>query len=66
MCALEKKLRATQGQPAESEFLQQSLTMLRSWSGITASVDDWTITPFEIDLGPVIGSGGLYVHIPLS
>ncbi len=59
MCALEKKLKASTQRGPEQEFMETSLKMLRTWSGSQATVEEWTITPFEVELSSIIGSGGL-------
>jgi len=45
----------------ERQFYLQSLSYLSTTTGVQVELESWTITCFEVDFGPIIGSGGLYV-----
>jgi len=47
----------------ERQFYLDSLSYLSMITGVQVELDSWTITCFEVDFGPIIGSGGLYVII---
>ena len=49
-----------------SRFIANSLRVLTTWSGCQVSVESWTITPFEVEFGPMVGRGGLYDRFLLS
>ena len=61
LASLQKQLKERLGSDREQQFYQQSLRHLSNMSGIQVELDTWTITSFEVDMGPEIGSGGLYV-----
>jgi hypothetical protein len=58
---LQKQLTDRSVPSREQQFYQQSLRHISNLSGIQVELNAWTITAFEVDMGPEIGSGGLYV-----
>jgi hypothetical protein len=58
---LQKQLTDRSATSPEQRFYQQSLQLISNLSGMQVELDTWTVTAFEVDMGPEIGSGGLYV-----
>jgi hypothetical protein len=59
--SLQKLLTDRSATNQEHQFYQESLRHISNLSGIQVELNTWTITAFEVDMGPEIGSGGLYV-----
>jgi hypothetical protein len=59
--SLQKQLTDGSATNREQQFYRQSLRHLSILSGIQVELYTWTITAFEVDMGPEIGLGGLYV-----
>jgi hypothetical protein len=59
MTALAQAQRRYSPSDPESGFITASLDRLNKWSNCQVVVETWTITPFEVKFGHVIGSGGL-------
>jgi hypothetical protein len=59
--ALHKRLHTGSGDDRERQFFAHTLRYLTTSSGRQAGVEDWSITPYEVEFGPQIGTGGLYV-----
>ena len=45
----------------ERQFLAHSFQTVSTLSAQHVSMEDWMVTSYEVDFGPSIGSGGLYV-----
>jgi hypothetical protein len=61
MASLQRYLDQRPARDRERQFYSHSLECLSIASGSVVELDKWTITPFEVEFGPEIGSGGLYV-----
>ena len=61
MASLQRLIDQKSGASPELQFMTHANRYLATASGCQVSLDRWTITPLEVELGPVIGSGGLYV-----
>jgi hypothetical protein len=61
MVSLQKRLRTGADEDQERQFFTHTLQHLTTLSGRQVEVEDWTITSYEVEFGPEIGSGGLYV-----
>jgi hypothetical protein len=59
MCSLQKLSNRREESDPEVRFISNSLRILTTWSGRQVSVEEWTITPFEVEFGHIIGLGGL-------
>jgi hypothetical protein len=64
LASLQKQLTDGSATNREQQFYRQTLRHLSNFSGIQVELDTWTITAFEVEMGPEIGSGGLYVIQP--
>jgi len=45
----------------ERQFCSRALQYLTTISGRQVEIQNWLITSYEVEFGPQIGSGGLYV-----
>lgn len=63
MTTLQRRIKdkAPNADPKELEFFSHSLRYLETKTGATVDIQDWTIGPFDVEFGPELGSGGLYV-----
>jgi hypothetical protein len=61
MASLQLCLDQRPARDRERRFYTHSLECLSVASGSVVELDKWTITPFEVEFGPKIGSGGLHV-----
>jgi hypothetical protein len=62
MVSIQKRLDQTHfTSDRERQFYSHSLNHLSTSSGCIVEIDKWTITSLEVEFGPKIGSGGLYV-----
>lgn len=43
----------------ERQFYTSSLRQISVSSGSYADLESWTITSYDVEFGPIIGSGGL-------
>jgi hypothetical protein len=59
MCSLQRLSERYPNDVRESAFISNSIRTLTAWSGDQVTIERWTITPFEVDFGPMIGRGGL-------
>jgi 2'-5' RNA ligase len=59
MASLQRYLDQRPARDRERQFYSHSLECLSIASGCVVELDKWTITPFEVEFGPEIGSGGL-------
>lgn len=58
MVSLERKLRGRQGQ-TEEEFCRSALQRLTIANGPLPKLEDWTVSPFDVDFNKRLGEGGL-------
>jgi hypothetical protein len=70
MVSLEKRLQTGSDDDWEHQFFAHTLRYLTTISGRQVEMEDWMITPYEVEFGCEIGSGGLYVfgffpHLPI-
>jgi hypothetical protein len=70
MVSLEKRLQTGSDDDREHQFFAHTLRYLTTTSGRQVETEDWMITPYEVEFGREIGSGGLYVfgsfpHLPI-
>ena len=61
MVSLQRCLDKCSGGNREREFFSHALQYLTTISGDHVKLENWMITSYEVELGPQIGSGGLYV-----
>ena len=59
MASLQRLIDHKSGAGPELQFMIHANRYLATASGRPVSLDSWTITPLEVEIGPVIGSGGL-------
>jgi hypothetical protein len=59
MCTLQRISERYTSRDPESTFISDALQVLNTWSGQQVTIERWTITPFEVEFGPMIGCGGL-------
>jgi hypothetical protein len=59
MVSLQKRLDQRLGGDRECQFISHSLEYLYTASGYHVRVENWMITSFDVEFGPVIGEGGL-------
>jgi hypothetical protein len=68
MVSLQRRLDHRSDDNRERQFFSHTLEYLTTASGRQVEMENWMITPYEVEFGPLIGSGGLYVvcqlHIP--
>ena len=62
MVSLQRGLDNRSGGDQEREFFSHILQYLTTISGDRVKLENWMITSYEVELGPQIGSGGLYVY----
>jgi hypothetical protein len=48
----------------ERQFFSHALRYLTVSSGLRVELQNWMITSYEVEFGPQIGSGSLYVIYP--
>jgi hypothetical protein len=61
MVLLQRRLAHSSDDDREREFFSHTLQSLTTISGRQVEIEDWMITSYEVEFGPQIGSGGLYV-----
>jgi len=59
MAALQRRLDSQLADNRESQYYKRSLQYLCTISGTHVKLEDWMVSPFDVDFGPKIGSGGL-------
>jgi hypothetical protein len=61
MCSLQRLSERYSDDARESAFISNSIRTLTrtTWSGDQVTIEKWTITPFEVDVGPGLGRGDL-------
>ena len=63
MVSLQRRVEDTSDGDRERQFFSHTLRYLTTASGRQVEVENWMITPYEVEFGPEIGSGGLYVIV---
>jgi hypothetical protein len=62
MVSIERRIEENQNRNSpEQNFYAHTLHYLASTSGGHVKLEDWVISPFDVDYGPEIGAGGLLV-----
>jgi hypothetical protein len=61
MVSLQRRLDHRSDDNRERQFFSHTLEYLTTASGRQVEMENWMITPYEVEFGPLIGSGGLYV-----
>ncbi|KAF8956482.1 kinase-like domain-containing protein [Flammula alnicola] len=61
MATLRRRLEERRGDQEELRFMIHSLRYLMTMSGQQVDIKPWTITSFDVEFGPLIGAGGLWV-----
>ena len=59
MVSLQRRLDHLSDGDQEREFFSHTLEYLSTTSGHEVQMENWMITPYEVEFGPQIGSGGL-------
>jgi hypothetical protein len=58
MVSLQRSFEQRPGGEREHRFFSHGVQYLSTMSGRRVYVEDWMITSFDVEFGPVIGSGG--------
>jgi hypothetical protein len=66
MVSLQRRLDHISDGDHERQFFLHALRYLITSSGRQVEMESWMITSYEVELGPWIGSGGLYVFLLVS
>ena|ERR1700692_594859 len=66
MVSLQRRLVTGSETNREQQFFEHTLQLLTTSSGHHVEMEDWMITPYDVEFGHEIGSGGLYGFIFLS
>ena len=61
MVSLQRRLEREPDEEQEQRFFAHTLQYLAASIGHQVEMEDWMITSYEVEFGPQIGSGGLYV-----
>jgi hypothetical protein len=61
MVSLQRRLDHPSDGDRERQFFSHTLEYLTTTSGRQVKMENWMITPYEVEFGPLIGSGGLSV-----
>ena len=59
--SLQRRLDGRSDGSHERRFFSHVLLYLTTSSGLRIELQNWMVTSYEVDFGPKIGSGGLYV-----
>jgi hypothetical protein len=59
MASLQRHLQRHSLDQRERQFYSSSLRYISVSSGTHAELESWTITSYDVEFGPIIGSGGL-------
>lgn len=62
---LQRRLDSRWDGERERQFFRHTQRYLASCTGNQIDVESWMITSYEVDFGPKIGVGGLYVHVDI-
>jgi hypothetical protein len=63
MASLQRHLEERSATDQELHFFSHSLQYLSTYSGQHVKLEDWMVTPFDVEFGRHIGAGGLFVSI---
>jgi len=63
--SLQRRLNNLLDGPREWQFFSYILRYLTVSSGLQVELQNWMITPYEVEFGPKIGSGRLCVSVVL-
>jgi hypothetical protein len=66
MVSLQRRLDHISDGDHERQFFSHALRYLVTSSGRQVEMESWMITSYEVELGPRISSGGLYVFLLVS
>ena len=66
MVSLKRRLDHHSDGAQERHFFSHTLRYLTTVSGRQVEIKHWMITSYEVEFGPLIGSGGLYVFFGYS
>jgi hypothetical protein len=66
MVSLQRRLDHISDGDQERQFFSHALRYLITTSGRQVEMESWMITSYEVEFGPRIGSGGLYVFLLVS
>ncbi|CAA7270611.1 unnamed protein product [Cyclocybe aegerita] len=58
MVSLHRRIEEKQGEKEDLQFFTHSLRCLTRVSGQQVDIKPWTISPYDVEFGPLIGSGG--------
>jgi hypothetical protein len=61
MVSLRRRLNHPSDDDRARQFFSHTLQYLTATSGRQVEIENWMITSYEVEFGPQIGSGGLYV-----
>lgn len=59
MASLQRHLQQQSLDRRERQFYMSSLRRISMTSGRHYELESWTITSYDVEFGPIIGSGGL-------
>ena len=59
--SLQRRLDSSSDGSRERRFFSHVLLYLTTSSGLRIELQNWMVTSYEVEFGPKIGSGGLYV-----
>ena len=59
--SLQRRLDSRSDGNCERRFFSHVLLYLTTSSGLRIELQNWMVTSYEVEFGPKIGSGGLYV-----
>jgi hypothetical protein len=59
--SLQRRLDSRSDGGRERQFFSHVLLYLATTSGLRIELQNWMVTSYEVEFGPKIGSGGLYV-----
>jgi hypothetical protein len=59
--SLQRRLDSCSDGSRERQFFSHVLLYLTTSSGLRIELQNWMVTSYEVEFGPKIGSGGLYV-----
>ena len=63
MVALQRRLDHCSDGDQERRFFAHVLRCLTTASGLRVELKNWMVTSYDVEFGPKIGSGALYVHL---
>ena len=66
MVSLQHRLQTGSDENREQQFFRHTLRRLTTISGRHVEMEEWMVTPYDVEFGHKIGSGGLYVCFRFS